>query len=85
MMGTILENIAIDGNFTKHIPKEVRGTMNGIYYLFGNIGVLIFAKVSGYLYDNVGPKSPFIIVGTADLLFGMFVIIMKLTGKLKSE
>jgi hypothetical protein len=55
ILATNLENITVDGYFMRHLPKEVRGTMNSGYNFFGAFGILVFSKVAGQLYDEVGP------------------------------
>jgi MFS family permease len=78
VLSSFLENTTIDGLFTKNLPKDIRGTLNGIYAFFGQIGILIFAKVGGYLYDNMGPTYPFIFVAICDLVFCAFVVALRL-------
>ena len=62
------------------MPKETRGLLNGIYSFAGQLGTLIFSLVAGYLFDNVGPKFPFYLVGILDLIFAIFIIIMTQFG-----
>jgi MFS family permease len=81
MVSTVFENTTIDGLFTKNLPKEIRGSLNGVYNFFGNFGVLLFSKLGGYLYDSVGPSTPFMIVIVADVVFASFIIVLKLCGK----
>lgn len=73
ILGTVLENITIDGTFTKNLPKDIRGTLNGAYAFFGNLGLLIFSKIGGSVYDSVGPAAPFVIVMVCDLIFIIFL------------
>lgn len=54
-MGSLFENTTVDGLFNKHLPKDIRATLSSGYNFFGNVGLLIFTKVGGYLYDNIGP------------------------------
>ena len=48
---SLIQNILIDGLFSKNLKKEIRGTLNGVYYTFGSLGMLVFAKLGGYLFD----------------------------------
>ena len=36
--------------------------------------------LGGWLFDNVGPKSPFILVGGLDLIFAVMSLILGCTG-----
>ena len=75
IVGTIIENISIDTIFAKNLPKETRGILNGVYSFSGQVGILIYSFVSGWLFDTYGPKSPFVLVGFLDVLFAFSVII----------
>lgn len=43
-----------DSLFAKNIPKDIRGTMQGIYTFFGTIGGLWFSKLGGWMHDEYG-------------------------------
>ena len=46
-IGNVMENITIDGLYSKHLPKEVRGTLNGLKTLLSGIGLMVFSKLTG--------------------------------------
>ena len=75
IIATIIENISVDSLFAKNLPKETRAILNGAYSFSGNIGILLYSLLSGWLVDNVGPKSPFALIGILDILFGVVVYI----------
>ena len=81
VLGTILENITIDGTFTKNLPKDVRGTLTAAYNFFGKVGILVFSRVAGYLFDYVGPKAPFLLVIILDVSFAILIIVLRLCKK----
>jgi len=76
IVATILESNAIDSIFTKNLVKETRGLLCGLYMFVGNIGILLFSLTSGWMYDNIGPKSPFVFIGVLDFLFAIVSIFM---------
>ena len=76
IIGTIIENISIDTIFTKNLPKETRGIFNGLQSFSGQLGVLIYSLIAGWIFDNIGPYSPFVLIGVFDLLFACLVITM---------
>lgn len=85
-MGLIIassfENTAVDGLFNKNLRKEIRGSLNGAYNFFGNIGLLVFSGIGGHLYDNIGPRAPLCFVIICDLIFAIICIYMRMSGKL---
>ncbi|CAK0757294.1 Magnetosome protein MamH [Gammaproteobacteria bacterium] len=59
-------------------PKEIRGTVLGIFNTVGCIGVIFFLQIGGFLFDWIGPTAPFTLVGIANLLtFGYSLWVMK--------
>lgn len=83
MVGSVFAMTSIETVFVRNLPKEVRGTMNGVQSFFGTMGVLIFVKVGGYMFDIYGPKSPFLLVGIINLTFAVIVALTGICGKLK--
>lgn len=75
--------MTLDGLFAKHLPKDIRGSLNGLYYLCGGIGMILFSKIAGILYDSVGPIAPFMMISLMDATFGFIVIILYCCGKFK--
>ena len=80
IIATIVENISVDTIFAQNLPKETRAILNGVYSFFGQVGILIFSLIAGWLFDNVGPKSPFVLIGILDLLYALLVIVFALCG-----
>lgn len=71
---TIIENISVDTIFNKNLPKETRGVLNGVYSICGQLGIFLYSKYGGILFDKLGPKTPFYLIGSLDLIFGLSVI-----------
>lgn len=74
ILATIAMTVSCDSLFMKNVNAEVRGLLNGIYSFIGQLGVLIFTLVSGYLYDEYGPTSPFKFLAFLDALFMIIFI-----------
>ena len=83
MVGSVFSMTCVETVFSRHLPKDIRGTMNGVQSFFGTISGLIFTKIGGYLYDIYGPKSPFLLIAIVNLVFASFVMLTGLTGKFK--
>ena len=47
------------------------------------LGGFLFNFVGGPLFDKLGPNSPFILIGTLDVLVGVFAVVLCLTGRLQ--
>ena len=54
-------------------PERIRGSVIGLFNLFGAIGILVASKVGGVLFDNWRPAAPFI-------LFGCLALVVLLWG-----
>lgn len=81
VIGTAFENTAVDGLFNKNLKKEIRGSLCGAYNFFGNIGLLIFSGVGGYLYDGIGPKAPLVFVIVCDVVLVIVCVTLRALGK----
>jgi len=69
VVATIAEQISCDSIFMKNLNKETRGILSGAYSFVGQIGILIFSLVGGWMFDNLGSKSPFVAIGFLDFGF----------------
>jgi len=58
----------------KNLNKETRGILNGTYAFVGQIGILIFSLIGGWMFDSIGPKSPFVFIGVLDFTFAMIFL-----------
>jgi hypothetical protein len=55
IIATIIENISVDTIFNKNLPKETRALLNGVYSMAGQLGILLYSKYGGVLFDMYGP------------------------------
>ena len=85
LLTTGVSNVCVETFFQKMVPSDISGTMKGVFNFFGQLGVLTITVASGYLFDNVGPASPFILVGIFDLVLAMVSIILSAMGKITSN
>ncbi len=83
LIGSIFAITCIEAVFSKNLPKEIRGTMNGVQTFVGTIGSMWFTILGGYVFDIYGPKAPFILAGLSTMLFALFVSVVSLIGKFK--
>jgi sugar phosphate permease len=67
------------------LPRKARGTLNGAYNFFGYIGLFIFAKVGGILFDHVGPSAPFFVLSMVDYSYCGLIIVLTLFGYLREK
>lgn len=55
VVSAMLTMTSLESCFSKNLPKDIRGTMNGVQACFGTLGAIAFSKLGGYLYDEQGP------------------------------
>ncbi len=61
-------------------PKRMLGAVLGMAYLTGGAGIIMLTQSSGYYFDAVGPRAPFMLMGTAKLLVTLFASWLILNG-----
>jgi MFS family permease len=62
---------------SQQAPKEIRGSVIGVFGLFGSVCQIIMGIVGGYLFRHVSPASPFVVVGLMNLALFVAAIILK--------
>lgn len=72
VVATIAEQICCDSIFMKNLNKETRGILSGAYSFVGQVGTLFFSLIGGWMFDNLGSKSPFVAIGFLD--FGFTIV-----------
>lgn len=71
VVATIAEQISCDSIFMKNLNKETRGILSGAYSFVGQVGILVFSLIGGWMFDNLGSKAPFVAIGFLDSGFAM--------------
>lgn len=68
-------------------PVLQRGAVLGGFNISGAVGILFCSVVGGWLFDNIGPQGPFILVGGLNLLVFCFALIVrwKAPGRMPGE
>ena len=56
-------------------PKELVGSVLGGFNTTGAIGIMFFALIGGYLFDNIGYTIPFLLKGIADVLVVIYALL----------
>lgn len=62
----------------KEAPAAQRGSVIGAFSLAGGIGILIISGVGGQIFDQIGPRAPFILVGLMNGLVFLAAIMVRL-------
>ena len=62
----------------KEAPAAHRGSVIGAFSLAGGIGILIISGVGGQIFDQIGPRAPFILVGLMNGLVFLAAIMVRL-------
>jgi MFS family permease len=58
-------------------PIAERASVVAAFNFCGAIGILVTSKLAGYLFDHVGPASPFIMIGVLNLLVLMASLVVR--------
>ena len=60
-------------------PKDLRGTILGVFYCVGGLGVIFFIQSGGILFDIVGPHAPFVLIGIGNILVMTYALSLRPT------
>ena len=71
-IGEISAVIASQSLIGQEAPEATRGSVVGVFGFAGAVGILLATKTGGYLFDAIGPQSPFVAMG---ILNGVVCII----------
>lgn len=77
-MGEVNAVLAAQALIGQEAPKDGRGAVIGVFGVCGAIGILIAAKVGGYLFDAWRPSAPFIIMGIANLVLLALAVVVRI-------
>jgi DHA1 family tetracycline resistance protein-like MFS transporter len=55
-------------------PPDIRGSLLGAFNVVGGMGQVFFIQIGGILFDAMGPASPFVFVGLANLIVMAYAI-----------
>ncbi|KAI9203643.1 major facilitator superfamily domain-containing protein [Polychytrium aggregatum] len=61
---------------SKAVPHSVRGSVAGMYSLFGAVGILINSKLGGYLFDAWTEGSPFFVMSIGHAISFVVAIVV---------
>ncbi len=59
-------------------PKAQRGSVIGMFNIFGAAGILVITGIGGRLFDVISPKAPFIVVGSINTIIMIAGIMVRL-------
>jgi MFS family permease len=80
-MGEMSANISSLTLIGSEAPVKGRGAVIGLFSLFGAIGILIVAKLGGYLFGAVSQIAPFILVASANVVLLVLAILVYLYSR----
>jgi MFS family permease len=77
-VGTILASTVLMG---QEAPASHRGAIFGVQSFCGALGILAISAVGGWLFDRVGPGSPFVLIGVANGLVLVWAVLVRLSAR----
>ena len=81
-VGAILAATALVG---QEATEEATGAITGMFTLFGAIGILLSTKVGGWMFDQIGPGSPFVATGIVNGIIMLMAIGLIVSGRALPE
>lgn len=75
VLGTLMESVTNDAILFRNADTQIRGVIYGTANAFGFLGQFLFSLAGGWLFDKIGPKAPFYLVGCCDLFFFALAVI----------
>jgi predicted MFS family arabinose efflux permease len=76
-MSAILSSQVLIG---QEAPREMSGSVLGVYGFFGAVGILFVSLVGGRLFDSWRPGAPFVIMAVANLILLVWAIWVRRTA-----
>lgn len=61
----------------KEAPAAERGSVMGFYSLAGGVGILITSGIGGQIFDAIGPRAPFILLGFMNGLVFLAAVLVR--------
>ncbi len=69
-----------------HAPRELLGSVLGVFNVLGGLGIIFFVQIGGFLFDYVGPPAPFVFTGVGNLIITLYAVwILKAEGRRREE
>ncbi|KAL6715706.1 hypothetical protein ACLMJK_006667 [Lecanora helva] len=79
------ESAPLLSSATANSREKLRGSIAGIYSLFGGAGILILTKVGGLSFDKVSPVAPFYILAFANGVLLLVGLVLGISRYLKDR
>ena len=67
-MGQISAVTASQTLIGQEAPPAYRGSVVGMFSMFGAAGILFISSVGGWIFDRIGPVAPFVLIGFANAM-----------------
>eukprot|EP00357_Protocruzia_adherens_P023676 CAMPEP_0114977174 /NCGR_PEP_ID=MMETSP0216-20121206/3085_1 /TAXON_ID=223996 /ORGANISM="Protocruzia adherens, Strain Boccale" /LENGTH=197 /DNA_ID=CAMNT_0002338191 /DNA_START=184 /DNA_END=777 /DNA_ORIENTATION=- len=65
----------------RNAPKELRGSVIGLFSICGDLGLILASKLGGYLFDSWTIRAPFYLFILLNVLTIFFVTLVKLSER----
>ena len=83
IVASAVQFISVEVLYLRSLPNDIRGVMIGLSNFFGLLGQTIFSVIAGYMFDEVGPASPFSAVAICDFGIALVALVVGFIGVLK--
>jgi MFS family permease len=83
-IGQISAVLASQTLIGQEAPAAYRGSVVGMFSMFGAAGILFISSAGGWVFDSVGPTSPFILIGVANAILCIAAVLVARRTKPRS-
>jgi MFS family permease len=59
-------------------PARTRGSVVGMFNMFGAVGIIVSVGIGGRLFDSIRPAAPFVFIGLITILVVVAAIVVRL-------
>ncbi|NTW84164.1 MAG: MFS transporter [Chlorobiaceae bacterium] len=77
-IGQISSFLGAQSLIGQEAPKAERGSVIGMFNIFGALGILVITSIGGRMFDTLSPKAPFIVVGAINALVMLAAVYVRL-------
>jgi len=77
-IGQISTFAAVTTLISQEAPAEARGSVIGMFNMFGAAGILLSTFIGGRLFDSIGPAAPFVFIGSLTAIVFILAVICRI-------
>lgn len=76
-MGQISAFLGATVMISQEAPRRSRGSVVGMFNMFGAIGIIVSVGIGGRLFDTIAPAAPFVFIGLLTILVLLMALVVR--------